>query len=411
LGIGLAARAQTSQTNSLVEGNTAFALDLYAHLNDTPGNLFISPYSISSCLAMTYAGARGDTKAQMGRVLHFNQGDVRLHSSFGELQKQLTDAEKPNGIQLAIANALWTQKGEPFLPAFLQTAADDYQADIKQADFTTDADAVRQEINGWVAQKTMDKIQDILPPHSVDDRTRLVLANAIYFKGAWENPFATSHTSTQPFHLSKESQVDVRLMDQVEIFKYTENQDFQALELRYRGPDELLPNGRYLSLPNRGHVSMLILLPRQIEGIGQLEKQLSPGFLDRLLAQMTEQRVRIELPRFKSQSHFKLNDMLVKMGMTDAFIGRKADFSGINGIKRGNDESLYISDVLHQAWVEVTEEGTEAAAATVVHIKAGAAPAPAPSPPVFRADHPFIFLIRDVRSGSLLFIGRMADPP
>ena len=410
LGIGLAASAQTAQTNSLVEGNTAFALDLYAHLKDTPGNLFMSPYSISSCLAMTYAGARGDTEMQMGHVLRFSQGDAPLHSSFGELQKQLTDAEKPDGIQLAIANALWTQKGEPFLQAFLQTAADDYKADIKQADFATDSDAVRQEINGWVAQKTMDKIQGILPPHSVDAATRLVLANAIYFKGAWDNPFATSHTSTQPFLVSKKSQVDVRLMDQVEIFKYAENHDFQAVELRYRGPDELLPSGRHLSLPNRGHVSMVILLPRQIEGTSQLEKQLSPGFLDRLLAQMTEQRVRIELPSFKSQSHFKLNDKLAKMGMTDAFIWGKADFSGINGIKKEDDGGLYISDVFHQASVEVTEEGTEAAAVTVVGIKAGAALAPSPTPPVFRGDHPFIFLIRDMRSGSLLFIGRMADP-
>jgi serpin B len=187
LGIGLAASAQTAQTNSLVDGNTAFALDLYAHLSDTPGNLFFSPYSISSCVAMTYAEARGDTEMQMRHVLRFSQGDARLHSSFGELQQQLTDAEKPNGIRLEIANALWTQKGEPFLSAFLKTAAEDYQADIKQADFKTDADAVRREINGWVARKTMDKIQDILPPCSVDAATRLVLANAIYFKGAWDS--------------------------------------------------------------------------------------------------------------------------------------------------------------------------------------------------------------------------------
>jgi serpin B len=377
----------SAQTNSVVEGNTAFALDLYAHLGATPGNLFFSPYSISTCLAMTYAGARGDTEVQMGRVLHFGQDNPSVHASFAQLQQQLTALGQQPGIEFEIANALWTHKGEPFLPAFLKTATHDYQADIKQRDFATDADAVRREINAWVAQETRDKIQEILPPDSLNELTRLVLANAIYFKGAWNNPFATSSTSTQPFHLSLNRQVDARLMDQTGVVRYAENPDFQALELRYKG-----------------EASMTILLPRQIEGAGQLEKKLTPAFLDRMASQMTMREVSIKLPRFKMESSFKLNETLAKMGMPDAFARDRANFSGINGMRR----DLYISDVFHKAWVEVAEEGTEAAAATAVHMMArGARP---PPPPEFRADHPFIFLIRDTPSGSLLFMGRMADP-
>ncbi len=388
-GIGLAASVQAAQTESLVEGNTAFALDLYARLSGAPGNLFFSPYSISTCLAMTYAGARGDTETQMGRVLHFSKGDARLHSSFGELQQQLNDAEKQNGIQLDIANALWAQKGEPFLPAFLKIAQDDYQASVNQADFKTSADAVTREINRWVAQKTKDKIQDILSPGSLDDLTRLVLANAIYFKGTWASPFEKAATSTSPFHISTSSQVDTLLMVHFDDVKYTGNNDFQAVELPYSGNE----------------LSMVILLPRQIDALGQLERQLTPAFLARLLAQMQKQNVKIFLPRFKLESGFKLNDTLAKMGMPDAFIWQKANFFGLNGTN-----SLYISGVFHKAWSEVTEEGTEAAAATVPVAATMGIEEPASPPPVFRADHPFIFLIRGTRSGSLLFVGRLTDP-
>jgi serine protease inhibitor len=391
-GIAVAATAQTTQTKSLVEGNTAFALDLYARLSETPGNLFFSPYSISTCLAMTYAGARGNTETQMCQVLRFKLDQSQLHSSFGELQQQLTAAANRSGIQLDIANALWAQQGEPILPAFLKIAQDDYQANIDQADFKTSADAVTREINRWISQKTKDKIQDILSPGSVNDLTRLILANAIYFKGAWSSRFEVAATSAQPFHLSENAQTDVPLMHHVADANYVENNDLQALELPYSG----------------GELSMVILLPRQISSLGQLEPQLSPAFLARLLAQMEKQNVEVFLPRFKLKSAFKLNDTLAKMGMPDAFLLENADFSGVTGTRPR--DALYISSVFHTAWAEVNEEGTEAAAATVVTLEArGIAERPSP-PPVFRADHPFVFLIRDTRSGSVLFIGRLADP-
>lgn len=387
-GLGLAATTQAADIKSLAEQNTAFAFDLYSHLSGSPGNVFFSPFSISTCLAMTYAGARGDTETQMGQVLHFGNDQRELHSAFGELQRQLNDAEKQKGIQLDVANALWARQGQPFLSAFLNIAKDDYHANVKQADFKTSAEAARREINDWVAQKTRDKIKDLMPAGSLDGSTRLVLANAIYFKGMWASSFEKAATSTQPFHLSQSSQIDAPLMHHQAEVKYAGDNDFQAVELPYLG----------------GELAMVILLPRQIDGIGQLEKQLSPAFLDDLLAKMSKQKVEIFLPKFKMESRFDLKDTLSEMGMPDAF-GARADFSGLNG----ESSRFYISGVFHKAWVEVNEEGTEAAAATGVAIKALALAKPMP-PQVFRADHPFIFLIRDTQSGSVLFVGRLADP-
>jgi serpin B len=385
---GSSPRARSAQTQSLVEGDTAFALDLYGRFKTSPGNLFFSPYSISTCLAMTYAGARGETERQMGRVLHFDKDHQQLHSAFGELQRQLSEAGKQSGIELNIANALWAQKGHPFVPAFLKIAKDDYQANLNQADFETGADAARGEINRWVAQKTRDKIQNILPPDSLDRLTRLVLANAIYFKGVWAKPYDKAQTSTQPFHLSTTRQTKVPLMHHFDEVRYMEENDFQAVELPYKN----------------GELAMVVLLPRQIDACGNLENRLTPALLSRSLSQMKQRKVEIFLPRFKLESGFDLNQTLASMGMPDAF-GPKADFSGMDGTKL-----LYISGVFHKAWGEVNEEGTEAAAATAVATRAAAAMKPPPPPPVFRADHPFIFLIRDTRSGSLLFLGRLADP-
>jgi serine protease inhibitor len=385
---GSARGVKSAGNLSLVEGNTAFALDLYGHLKNGPGNLFFSPYSISTALAMTYAGARGDTEKQMSRVLHFDSTQGRVHSSFGELQRQLKEAEKQQGIQLNIANALWAQKGHPFLPAFLNIARGEYQANVNQADFVTGAETARGEINQWVAQQTKDKIQDILPTGSVTEATRLVLANAIYFKGVWAKQFNKDETTSQPFHLTTSRQADVPLMHHLDEVRYMENSDFQAVELPYK----------------TGQLSMVILLPRRLDGCGDLENQLSPTLLSSSLGQMKKQKVEIFLPRFQLESRFKLNDALAVMGMPDAF-GATADFSGMDAAR-----DLYISGVFHKAWGEVNEEGTEAAAATAVTIDKLAAMQPVRPPPIFRADHPFIFFIRDTRSGSLLFVGRLADP-
>jgi serine protease inhibitor len=385
---GRSPEAKSGQTQTTVDGNSAFALDLYGQLKSRSGNVFFSPYSISTALAMTYAGARGDTEKQMARVLHFSAEQRKLHSAFGELQGGLKEASKQKGIELSIANALWAQKGHAFLPAFMQISKGDYQANINQADFVTGAEAARGEINHWVAQQTKDKIQNILPPNSLTEITRLVLANAIYFKGTWANPFDKGGTSTQPFHLSATRQSEVPLMHHTDEVRYMANHDFQAVELPYSG----------------GELSMVILLPHRLDGCGSLEKRLTPDLLSRALGQMKQQEVEIFLPKFKLESGFDLNDTLATMGMTDAF-GSKADFSGMDGTRL-----LCISGVFHKAWGEVNEEGTEAAAATAVAVGELSIKEPPPPPPVFRADHPFIFLIRDTKTGSILFLGRLADP-
>jgi serpin B len=386
---GFARAAQSGQTKALVEGNIAFACDLYAQFRNSPGNLFLSPYSVSTALAMTYAGASGNTETQMARVLYFGKNQPRLHSAFGALQRQLNQAQQQKGMELSVANALWAQQGHPFLPAFLNIGRGEYQASLNLADFKTGADAARREINGWVAQKTKDKIQDILPSGSLHTDSRLVLANAIYFKGAWASPFPQAETSTQPFHLTADLQADVPLMHHLDTVNYMENGSFQAVELPYAGHE----------------LSLVALLPRKVDGCGALEGQLSAAFLSHCLALMKSQKVELFLPRFKMESDFELRDTLGRMGMPDAF-GPKADFSGMDGT-----QNLYISKVFHKAWVEVSEEGTEAAAATAVTMDLKGVPMnPPPPPPVFRADHPFIFCIRDTRSGSLLFLGRLADP-
>ena len=381
---GIRARA----AEPLFEGNTAFAFDLYSRLKEQEGNLFFSPYSISTCLAMTYAGARSETEKQMASVLHFNQKQDQLHSAFGDVQRQLNEAGSRKGVELNIANALWAQKEHPFVPEFVKVARNQYGAQLNQVDFATQADAAIQEINRWVEDKTKDRIQDILAPGSLDDMTRMVLVNAIYFKGSWVKRFEKSATFPQPFHLNKARTTDVPMMDHADTVKYVEDNTIQAVELPYEG----------------NQISMVILLPKDIEGCGKLESLLSPRNLSTWLKAMRSQKVILFLPRFKMESSFDLSSELEKMGMLDAFLFKKADFSGMDGTT-----DLFISRVAHKAWVEVTEEGTEAAAATAVVAITASANQP-PPPPIFRADHPFIFLIRHNRSGSILFLGRLADP-
>jgi serpin B len=402
--------AGTAQVQSLVAGNTTFALNLYSQLATNSGNLFFSPYSISTCLAMLYAGASGNTEQQMSQVLGFGTNQQQFASLFGQLQAKLEADQQTNAIGLNLANALWLQEGFPFLPAFLQTATNQYQANIGQADFTTPAgdDAATQAINDWVAQETWNRIQNIVPPGAINSSTRLVLANAIYFLGLWTIPFQETNTSTQPFYLSSTTLVQVPLMYQplhaqvgadsnlvTVTYNYMQtyrvqsgplsSNDFQAIELPY-GSNQL---------------SMLILLPSQTDGLGWLEQQLSPAFLSNVLGQMRPQPVEIFLPRFTMDSSFNLGKTLAAMGMPDAFTPFVADFSGIDG---GQD--LYVSRVLHKAWGQVNEAGTEAAAATVITVVStviGFAP-------IFRADHPFLFLIRDTQTGSVLFLGRLTNP-
>ncbi|HEV2211385.1 MAG TPA: serpin family protein [Verrucomicrobiae bacterium] len=381
------AAAQSVHTNALAQANTAFGLELYQQLRPGAGNLFLSPYSISTCLAMIYAGARGQTETQMATVLHFPLDQHQLHRELFALQRQLNQAEQQTNIQLRAANALWTQQGHPFLPSFLRIAEREFGAQVNQADFRTQAEAVRHDINHWVADKTQGRIQDILPAGIPDASTRLVLANAIYFKGTWANTFNTNATSMQPFRTSDAGDVQALLMHHQDELRYLETDLFQGVEIPYAG----------------NALEMMVLLPRQVEGIEQLGQALTAANLRQWENQITIRKVDLFLPRFKLQSSFELAQQLGTMGMPDAF-HPGADFSGIDG-----QRDLYVSDLIHKAWVEVNEQGTEAAAATVGVMRMTAVQRQ-PPPVVFRADHPFIFLIRDNRSGSLLFLGRVMNP-
>jgi serpin B len=369
-----------------VDGNTRFAIDLYGRLAGQPGNLFFSPYSISTALAMTYAGARGATEQQMAAVLRFTATQDQLHAGFKQLQTALNDIQQQGNIALHIANALWVQQGRPFARAFLDLAGENYRAKLAQADFRTAAESTRGEINAWVEDQTNRKITELVPPGAVDALTRLVLVNAIYFKGNWAQPFEKRDTQDAPFWIESGRQVSVPLMRQERKFNYWEDEQLQVLELPYAGKD----------------LSMVVLLPKARDGLAAVEKSLSPASLDAWIRGLHTQKLQVYLPRFTTSSQFSLGNTLVAMGMADAFEAGRADFSGMDGSRE-----LSLTAVIHKAFVDVNEEGTEAAAATGVMVGLAAMPAP---PQVFRADHPFLFLIRDNHSGSILFLGRLADP-
>jgi serpin B len=375
----------SKELQAIAKSNNRFAFDLYGRLRTNDGNLFFSPTSISTALAMTYAGAEGGTEKEMATVLRFTLPEAEVHQAFASLMATL-NAPKKDTYELRMANRLWGQTGYGFLPEFLGTTSKQYGAELAQVDFVNKAEKSRQEINAWVERQTNNKIMDLLPPNSVSDLTRLVLTNAIYFKGKWRHEFDKKATKNAPFTMSATEKVDVPLMFQKQRFKYGEMGELQLLEMGYKGDD----------------LSMLVLLPKKVDGLQRLEKELTADNLDKWSSAMLMREVQTYLPRFKLTEQFQLNSMLAGMGMPSAFDPGKADFSGMNG-KR----DLFISAAVHKAFVDVNEEGTEAAAATGVVVGVTSLP---PPPKVFRADHPFVFMIRENRTGSILFMGRVTNP-
>lgn len=361
----------------------ALAVDLYQKLSaQEDGNLFFSPYSISSALAMTYGGARGETAVQMNKVLHFGGQDA-THPAFSSLRTNLNAVEKKGDVQLSVANALWPQKEYAFRAEYLDLIKKSYDSEIRPVDYATNAGGARKQINTWVEKQTNEKIKTLIPEGALDELTRLVLVNAIYFKGNWASQFESSDTHDTPFLLSKDKTVQVSMMSQKEHFGFVAAEKFQAVELPYEG----------------GDLSMLILLPSGTNTLAALEKELKADTLTSL--RFRNQELIIQLPKFKLESSFGLSDTLQQLGMIDAF-SPKSDFSGMDETK-----NLAITKVLHKAFVEVNEEGTEAAAATGVVVGLRSMPRP---PMVFTADHPFLFFIRDNASGTILFMGRMMNP-
>lgn len=377
----------TVETQNLVDGNITFALDLYNRLREQEGNLFFSPYSISTALAMTYAGARGVTAKQMAEVLSFSENQEQLHAAFAHLQAQLNAEQEKGDVQLNIANALWPEKEYSFLRNFLDVTNKHYKASLISVDFKNTPEQARIQINEWVEQKTNNKIQDLIKPGILNELTRLVLTNAIYFNGNWDNQFKESATQNGRFWIAPDKAIMAPLMTQTGHFAYWENESMQVLELPYVG----------------NNLSMIILLPRKIDGLSAIETALTVDNLTHWAQLPTRKRkLRVTLPKCRITSEFDLKQTLSDMGMPDAFIQNIADFSGMTGTKE-----LFISAVVHKAFVDVNEKGTEAAAATGVVMQLQSFSDP---PPEFRADHPFLFLIRHNPSGSILFLGRVINP-
>jgi serpin B len=374
----------------LVDGNSAFAFELYQALRQQEGNLFYSPHSISVALAMTYAGARGDTAEQMADTLHFMLEQERLHPAFNWLDTELASrgegaqGKDGKGFRLNIVNAIWGQKDYEFLPDFLDVLAENYGAGLRILDFINQTEESRLAINDWVSDQTEGRIKDLIPQGVITWLTRLVLTNAIYFNAAWAYPFDDKVTANGPFYLLDGGQVTVPMMRQTESFGYTEGEGYQAIELLYDG-DEL---------------SMVILLPED----GQFEvfeEGLQADEVSSIISGLQFTEVALTMPQFEFDSEFSLKDTLEDMGMPVAF-SNGADFSGMTG-----NPELYIAEVLHKAFVSVDEAGTEAAAATAVPMELTAVPDP---PVEVTLDRPFIFLIRDIETGAVLFVGRVMNP-
>ena len=382
-----------SEQALLVEGNSAFAFELYQKLKEKGGNLFYSPYSISLALAMTYAGANGETAQQMADTLQFLLNQKTLHPAFNwlaaELAKRGEGAAGKDGkrFRLNIVNAIWGQKDYEFLPAFLDVLAENYGAGLRILDFITETEKSRVAINEWVSNQTEGRIKDLIPQGAISELTRLVLTNAIYFNAAWKYPFDDKVTTNGPFHLLDGGQKIVPMMRQTESFGYTEGEGYQAIELPYDG-DEL---------------SMVILLPAS-GNFEAFEKGLETQQVSNIISDLQFTEVALTMPQFKFTSQFSLKDILAeKMGMPIAFSPDDADFSGMTG-----NSELFISDVVHKAFVAVDEAGTEAAAATAVIV--GTTSIPQEPPVEVTIDRPFIFLIRDIETSAILFVGRVLNP-
>jgi serpin B len=375
-------------TQQLVDGANQAAFELYGKLAAEPGNLFFSPYSIATALAMVYEGARVDTAKEIAATFHLPEDATARRSGFAALHNALNAPD--SAYKLSVANALWVQRDYPLTPEFPRIVEEYYGGGATPVDFAGDTEGARVTINDWVAKRTQDRIKDLFAPRTLDPLTRLVLTNAIYFKGTWTKPFDKRDTLDKDFFTAGGGTVTASLMHlhtPEAKFGYAEADGIQLLELPYEG----------------GKLCMLVLLPKLGE-LDQLEKLLSPAKLAAWRQALVTQRVNVTLPKFTVDTKYDLNDTLAALGMPSAFKPGVADFTGMEPKRE-----LYIQLVVHQAFVEVNEEGTEAAAATGAAVGMTSAPRPVPVPE-FKADHPFLYLIVEKDHGTVLFLGRLQTP-
>ena len=376
-------------TERVVAANNDFAMDLYGQIrsNSAGKNIFFSPFSVSSALAMVYAGAKGNTKTEMANVLKFtgiNKNDV--HVGFRKLFKEFNDPT--NNYTLSVANAFFGQKRYPFLQTYLNSVTQYYSALLKNLDFERNSDASRKFINDWVASNTNQKIKNLLSPSAISPATVAVLVNAIYFKGLWKSQFEVKKTISSTFHLTTTKSMTTKMMN--------------LAEKRFTYADVSSLNCKIIELPYVGdEVSMYVLLPNSINGLAALESQLTSAKLNNAISGMYSSKVDVAIPKFNMTLKVQLKDILIAMGMKDLF--GAADLSGIDGT-----HNLFVYKVVHKAYIDVNEEGTEAAAATAVVVNKFTS---VETTKTFKADHPFLFFIREKVTGSILFSGRVMTPP
>ena len=393
--------ATDSEVAELVTANSEFAIDLYRAIADADGNAFFSPHSISLALAMTYAGAAGDTRNQIDEVLGFDELQEGVHPAFHSLQSHLdarvgTPASgESKGFKLNIANAVWGQQDRDLLTPFVSTLRQNYRAGLIETDFRGAPDASRIRINDWISDQTEQRITDLIGADVVNSATRLVLANAVYFKAAWHVPFDEDATSPLPFHLLEGQEIDVPMMRQVARLGYALGDRVQAAELLYEGRE----------------MSMVVLLPDEGR-FAEFEASLDAELVGQMVADLEMRVVLLTIPKFEIETRFNLASTLAEMGLPDAFDGGAADFSAMDGMSCASSpgDCLSISDVVHRAFVSVDEEGTEAAAATAVVAGVTRAVGPPLEPMALTIDRPFIFLLRDRETGAILFLGRVLRP-
>jgi len=375
---------------TLIEGNTAFGFNIYRILSKTGDNIFYSPYSISAALAMTYAGARSESEQRIADTMQFMLPQSNLHAAFNSMDIELgsrgqgAKGKDDKGFRLHVVNAIWGQKDFSFLPAFLDVLAENYGAGLRIVDYINETEKSRIKINSWVSEQTEQRIKDLIPAGALNAMTRLVLTNAIYFNAAWADQFNENATMNAPFYLIDGKEKSVSIMKNTASYRFAEGEGYRAVELPYDG----------------GELSMVILLP-QTGSFSTFQSSLNAGEVQNIIESLENRQITLSIPKFKFDSQFSLKEALTAMGMGPEFTP-DADFSGMTG-----ERDLFISDVLHKAFVAVDESGTEAAAATAVIMKATAMPM---QPLEITVTRPFIFFIRDIQTGAVLFIGQILNP-
>lgn len=380
--------------HSMVHGNNTFAFALFNQLKGNPGNLFFSPYGITSAMAIPYAGAKGGTQSQMQATLHYLPQMDNLDLSLEAFGKKLTKQAMlgPNELKLFMANGLWVQRNMQLENDFLERIRRYFGSIVRQVDFIHNAEAARLNINEWVREGTQGRITNLVERGDIGPDTRLVVISSIFMKGVWEFPFDPTLTTLTPFFLDAKTTLTVPMMNMTKRLRFAQQPQFALLELNYGS-----------SFQSSTQLAMYILLPNALDGIAQVESSVVSGDFNDWVKKLQFERVLVSLPRFKYSTGFDLTAALKQMGMAGAF----SDLADFTGIYAGG--SLALSKVLHKAFISVDEKGTEAVAATAVSINMTAMPEEKP-PVVFKADHPFVFIIVERTSGAILFMGRYSTP-